>query len=132
MPSASAAHFSKFNERKYQYLDYKLPIHSGLVDRIKSKHGIKKLCLRMLLITYAALQRSKPSNNDFVRVVAFITLPEMFGSRITIFFDKEYFQRFCDRKGPFQLWTLLSFDRNLLRDWQLDKEFQIEGVDCRR
>jgi hypothetical protein len=111
-----------------RYIDYKLPIHRGLVEGIKSRPSVKRLCIRMLLKTCIALQRSKPATCQFVRVVACISIPTMFSSRVTVFFDEEYFSNFFDRRGPYQTWSILPSNRNLLQEWQLSEDFQITGI----
>jgi Protein of unknown function (DUF3916) len=118
--------FSQGCERGY--IDYKLPINCGLVEGIKSRHSIKKLCIIMLLKTCIALQRSKPVTCQFVRVVASIAWPRMFSSRVTVFSNEEYFSNFFDRRGPYQTWSILSSDRNILQEWQLSEDFQISGI----
>ena len=134
MPASVAHFFSESCSEAYdqrRHLDYKLPIHFGLVEGIKSKPGIKRLCMRMLLRTCIALQHNKPPACPFVRVVASISLPAMFSSRVTVFFDEEYFSHFFDRKGPGQTWAILPSNRNLLQQWQLSQEFPINGIGYR-
>ena len=122
---------SAFPERSSQlYVDYKLPIHNGLIRGVNARTSIKRLCMRSLLETCIALRREKPKD-EFTRVVALISMPDLFSSRVTVFFDEEYFSHFFERSGPYQIWSALPLERSLLQEWQMADEFQLDAIGYR-
>lgn len=58
----------------------------------------------------------KPKDLPFCKVVAAITYPNVRESQIIIFYDEEYYNSFWDRKGPYQVWTLMDGKRSFAKE----------------
>jgi hypothetical protein len=73
-----------------------------------------------------ALRALRPAMQPDARVLALITLPDLFGSELLVFYDTATYLDFIDRAGPLQTWTRLPAERHLLREHQLpDREHVI-------
>jgi hypothetical protein len=60
--------------------------------------------------------RSRPAALSHVRVAAAVVWPNAEHSRVTYFFDPDYFAGFEDRNTDHQRWTPLGAERSLLRE----------------
>lgn len=107
------------------YWDYKIPVHQGAVDGPRASHAFRQTCVEMLLLGCTILRTRKPTSASFVRVVAVVTLPELFASNLTVFFDESYHQEFFLRSRSWQTWTPLPPGRSLLREWAIPKHFTL-------
>ena len=58
------------------------------------------------------------NTNDlpFCKVVAAITYPDVRRSQIIIFYDEENYNSFWNRKGPYQIWTLVDDKSSFARE----------------
>ncbi|HYF53035.1 MAG TPA: DUF3916 domain-containing protein [Salinarimonas sp.] len=100
--------------------DWKLPVAGALVDPPTTSRAIQARAAQALLDGAARLLAARPRDRSNDRVTVLITLPEMFPSRICVFYDQEYFATFTTRTGRYQQWTLLPPERSLAREWGLN------------
>ncbi|HEY8565831.1 MAG TPA: DUF3916 domain-containing protein [Beijerinckiaceae bacterium] len=99
--------------------DWKLPVSGALVDPPTTTPAIQARAAQALLDGAARLLAARPQDRGDVRVTVLITLPDMFPSRICVFYDPAYFATFADRTGRYQQWTPLHPERSLAREWGL-------------
>ena len=55
----------------------------------------------------------------FLKVLLIISLPDIFYSELTVFFDEEYYNDFFKRNNEQQKWTRLPKNRSLLCEWDI-------------
>ena len=99
--------------------DWKLPVAGALVNPPTTTAQIQIRIAHALLDGAARLRAARPAEQDRVRVMAMISLPDMFPSRILVFHDPAYFASFAVRTGRYQQWTPLGRERSLVREWGL-------------
>lgn len=103
------------------FWDYKLQIPQSFVEGHWATTKTKRICMVALLQTCAVLRSQKPTDT-FAKVVASISVPSMFSSRVTVFFDHDYYRDFFNRSGPYQIWSPLPKNRSLASEWRLPVE----------
>ena len=95
-----------------------LPASRGFIDSIQTPFGIRRLCVETIIDCAHYLSSVAPKNNS-TRVVAAISLPDLYASQIIVFFGASYFDSFFDRDSAAQKWTRLEPNRSLVREWNL-------------
>lgn len=120
MPERYGHHFPEKN--RWGYFDYKLPVNQALVEGPHAKLGFMKQCAQSLLDLCAMLheRRGDDAANAEAKVFASIDFPGMFSSRVTIVWDKAYYESFFERSGPYQTWTPAPEEQSLVSRWNLD------------
>jgi hypothetical protein len=103
-----------------RYWNWKLPVLDRLVGPPTTTDEIQKHCAEAILRAVKHLLDAKPEKHGHVVVSALITYPEMFGSEICIFFDKDYFDSFFDRTSEWQ--SLTPIENNEL---SLSLDFEV-------
>ncbi len=99
------------------YWHLHLPIARGLVDSQSIPYGVRRLCAMTLIQRASHLARCAPVSEG-TRVVAAITLPELWDSQIIVFFGEDYFAGFFDRKDDAQIWEPIN--EQLSKRWDIE------------
>lgn len=71
------------------------------------------------LVNAAAKLRAAVSHPGATRVVAAVSLPEIFDSQLIVFFGDAHWNEFFDRRSDDQRWTVLPQSRSLAREWRI-------------
>ena len=99
------------------YWHLHLPVPHAFIDSQTTPKAVQRLCAQMLIdCAYHLTQIASPSPQT-IRIVAAITLPEMWPSQLIVFFDSDYFDKFFDRNTDHQRWSLL--EKSLIKQWHL-------------
>jgi hypothetical protein len=72
---------------------FKLPILQGLVDGRHASQAVRRVCAQRVVDACSNLIQSKPAHARPFRVVALLSWPDLFPSRVCIYTDEEIFQR---------------------------------------
>jgi hypothetical protein len=102
------------------YWHMHLPVARTFIDSPRTPQAIRKTCIQTLIDRANYLCTLKPV--DVVaptRVVAAITLPNLFDAQIIVFFGSVYFETFFDRNSSRQRWIHLPDDRSMVKEWEL-------------
>ena len=97
-----------------------VPVDQAFIDSQKTPHWVRRRCVQCLIDRSEHLRRLKPESDKPIRVVAYVTLPELWDSELIVFFGDEYFGTFFDRNSEGQTWTPLRESRSLEREWDLE------------
>lgn len=95
-----------------------LPVAQGFIDSPRTPYGVRKSCIHALVRTADRLRDRRPAGLES-RVVAAISLPNLWGSQIIVFFGTQYWSTFFDRSSPDQEWTPLPRSRSIAREYAL-------------
>jgi len=98
---------------------WKIPVLDRLVRPPTATAAIQAQCAQCLIDAAAHVAAAKPADLAQARVVAFIDLPDMFGSEVCVFFGEAYFRSFTDRDTDYQRWTPLPKGRSLVEEMGL-------------
>lgn len=105
---------------RWGYIDFKLPVEQGLVEGSHVRLAHLKQCAQTLLDLCDHLTRHAATVSGAPKVVASICLPDMFSSRVTLFWDNDYYKKFFQRNELSQTWTRLDAEDSLAARWELD------------
>jgi len=96
-----------------KYINFKVPLPGFLVEGPRTRHRIQAEVITQLLRAASKLARQQPPEHcSFYRVAVLLTVPDLFGSEVTLFYDEEYFNGFVyenslpDAQRPSQLYSL--------------------------
>ena len=92
-----------------------LPVAQKFIDSQRTPFKVRRLCVRTLIERAHHLWRVAPEEE--IRVVAAINLPELWASQIIVFFGSSHFDKFFERDGEEQKWSLIE-NRSLIKEWQ--------------
>ncbi len=111
------------------YWHLHLPVAQTLIDSQHAPFNVRRLCVQTLIERAHHLLRRAPKGED-IRVVAAISLPELWASQIIVFFGPSYFGGFFERNDLEQRWILVE-NQSLIGDWKLHlpTEFRERGYD---
>lgn len=96
-----------------------LPVFHGLVDSSSTPSGVRRLCVQTLISRAQHLASIAPTSEIQTRVVAAVSLPNLFDSQIIVFFGSKYFDKFFNRNTETQRWTRLPQNRSLVQEWRI-------------
>ncbi|MHA7000258.1 DUF3916 domain-containing protein [Aeromonas schubertii] len=88
-----------------KYCNWKIPVLDRLVGPPTTTNEIQAHCAQAILRAVKHLFEARPDEYNYAIVSALITYPQMFGSEVCIFFDKEYYDSFYDRNSEWQSLT---------------------------
>ena len=102
----------------------KLPIHEGMVYGLQARFGIRRAVIGILLDACQSLRQAKPPAYAQSRVIACVTLPDLFSASVDIFYTDDAFTNFITRPGidgqwEGQCWVPLPASRSLQSEWRL-------------
>ncbi len=96
-----------FKDTEDEYEHFHVPCGPWL-SKPKTSGKIKTAFCKKWLEKTEEFINNKPKDLPFCKVVAAITYPDVRNSQIIIFYDEEYYNSFWNRKGPYQIWTLMD------------------------
>lgn len=102
-----------------RYLNYKIPVLMNLVQGKQAKRRVRAECAQILVDACDRLIKAKPESAKGFRVVATISLPDMFSSEVCIYTDEAYFQSKIQPVTNANGQTKLLHGRSLAREWSL-------------
>ncbi len=97
----------------------KLPVSPGMIDGPEVSTDVRKTCIQTIIDRAYYLVTIKPVDHTDTRVVASITLPELFDAQIIVFYGSDYFSSFFNRDTSDQRWLPLPIGRSLAKEWGL-------------
>ncbi|PCJ47884.1 MAG: hypothetical protein COA74_10650 [Gammaproteobacteria bacterium] len=78
-----------------KYWNYKIPVLDRLVNQPTTNFEIQSKALSCLIIAAAHLAKSPLKEKlPYYKVAVLLVLPDMFSSEVTVFFDKNYYDKF--------------------------------------
>lgn len=113
---------SVFPEPDYQYgyWHLHLPTSQAFIDSCKTPASLRRECIQLMIECVQNLINIKPQIDIPIRVVAAISLPDLWDSQIIVFFGNDYYMSFFDRNSEDQKWIPLSEKRDIIREWNLN------------
>jgi hypothetical protein len=112
--------FPREDNRGCGYWHMHLPVAQAFIDSKRTSKSVRRLCILMLVHRAFHLCTIRPRLRRKTRVVATITLPNLFDSQLIVFFGDDYFTSFFDRDTEEQKWLPLPGDRSLSEEWKLN------------
>lgn len=102
---------------------------SPFMDSKHTPKSVRKLCAQTLIDASAKLVDISPNSDVKTHVVTTISLPELWGSQIIVFFGDNYFNTFFDRNSECQRWIPLPSYRNICKEWglRIPNGFEVKG-----
>ena len=121
--------FPEEDHAGWGYWHLHVPVDQAVIDSQKTPHWVRRQCVQSLMDRSEHLRHLKPAADEAIRVVALISLPDLWDSQIIVFFGDKYFGRFFERDLEGQTWTPLRESRSLAREWGLEipSGFQEKG-----
>jgi hypothetical protein len=88
-------HYYPRSELGEKFCHWKIPVLSSLVNPPQTTHAIQAQCMASMLQAANFLVQAVPNNDQqYYRVACLLTLPWMFNSEVTIFYDPDYYYGF--------------------------------------
>ncbi|QKE08448.1 DUF3916 domain-containing protein [Bacillus cereus] len=106
---------STFYNDEYWYMP--LPVSQDFIESHKTPRKVKRLCIQTLIDRVNHLIKIKPSDTHTYRVVALISIENLWRSQIIVFKNDDYFHNFFNRNNEFQKWILLSNEIDFWETW---------------
>ena len=100
----------EYTSEKYEH--FNTPGDQFFLESPKTSGKVKTAFCRKWIEKTEEFIAQKPKDLPFCKIVAFITVPEFWGSDITIFYDKEYYDNFWNRNQPENTWIAIE-DKNI-------------------
>jgi len=113
--------FPKEDRPSCGYWHLHMPVSQAFIDSASTPQPIRRTFIQAVLEAANKLRELKPTDKkQKTRIVASISLPSLFDSQITVFFDDDYFRTFFNRDSSEQRWTALPLKRDLQRELLLN------------
>lgn len=106
---------STFYNDEYWYMP--LPVSQNFIESHKTPRKVKRLCIQTLIDRVNHLIKIQPSDTHTYRVVALISIENLWRSQIIVFKNDDYFHNFFNRNNEFQKWILLSNEIDFWETW---------------
>ncbi|HDR3338824.1 TPA: DUF3916 domain-containing protein [Bacillus anthracis] len=106
---------STFYNDEYWYMP--LPVSQDFIESHKTPRKVKRLCIQTLIDRVNHLIKIQPSDTHTYRVVALISIENLWRSQIIVFKNDDYFHNFFNRNNEFQKWILLSNEIDFWETW---------------
>ncbi|MDR5615942.1 DUF3916 domain-containing protein [Arsenophonus sp.] len=101
------------------YWNVKIPVHMALVQGKQTNQNIQSLCAQTLIDAAYNIYQVKPHNEDNIRVMCGIVLPDMFASELCIFTSEKYFKLHTESGESYLGKISLLNNRSLIKEWNL-------------
>ncbi len=119
----------------YRYIDYAderefdhFHIPAGFwIDSTTTSSKVKTAFCKAWIKKTEEIIRTKPDTDHFCKVVGDLTIPSLWASQITIFYDRKYYESFWDRHGSYQDWTEIKDGSSLARERGIVTELKEVG-----
>lgn len=83
-----------------KYFNWKIPVHSALVEGNQIAIEIQALCVMQLLRAAEYLSDAAPDNpKNYYRVACLLTWPWLHQSEVTIFYNQDYYEGFLGEEN---------------------------------
>lgn len=99
--------FVPFERTDKEYEVFRVP-SDMFIEHDCTSGKIKTEFCRKWLETTERFIAHKPADITFCKITAVLSVPNLWCSQITIFYDEKYWSTFWKRKGPYQYWTQIS------------------------
>lgn len=86
-------------DNKEKYFNWKIPVHSALVQGNQTSIEIQSFCVKQLLNAASYLSNASVNSTGYYRVACLLTWPWLDQSEVTIFYDKEYYEGFLGKQN---------------------------------
>lgn len=100
--------FEPFRNADRKYERFLVPCSSGFINSKKINPKIKTAFFRKWIETTEKFILKKPGGLEFCKIVCVINVPNLWSSQIIIFYDRDYFNEFWNRKSPEQIWIRIA------------------------
>ena len=107
--------FVPFSDTEQKYEHFHVP-SSHFIESDRINGTVKTAFCRKWLETTEKFISQKPIEQDFCKIVAVLSVPNLWSSQIIIFYDESYYDSFWDRTYVKQLWTLVEDERSFCKD----------------
>jgi len=97
-----------FDWRPYEgrgYFHWKLPVLSSIVEGPSAREAVQARVAQILIDAARNLVAKRPAGSSGAKVVAIVSLPDMFGSEVCVFFDPSYLANFMRRETGEEIWS---------------------------
>jgi hypothetical protein len=94
-----------------------LPVARSFIDSTAVPRSVRRRCIQALVNASAQLSHASRWRSGECRVLAAISLPQLYDSQLIVFFGEDYWSRFFERNSPEQTWRGLPPNRSLVREW---------------
>ncbi len=85
-----------------KFSNYKIPVADRLVRPPHTTREIQAACLRQMLRAATHLAAARPAElRDTCRIGVLLTLPDMWDSEVTVFFDRNYYRGFLHNDAAY-------------------------------
>lgn len=112
---------------KCQYEHYHIP--AGFwINSSKTSSKVKTAFCKAWIRKTEEIIKAKPEVNHFCKVVGDLTVPSLWSSQITIFYDREYYDSFWNRHGAYQDWSRIKDGSSLARERNFVTDLKEIGV----
>ena len=97
--------FIPFSNTGQKYEHFHVP-SSPFIEGNRTNGAVKTEFCRKWLETTEKFISQKPEEQHFCKVVAVLSVPNLWSSQIIIFYDEGYYDSFWKRTSPEQFWSL--------------------------
>ena len=80
-----------------RFWNFKVPVFQKLVDPPHATVEMQRACITAILKAAEAIERSDVRPKE-CRVACLVSMPSLFNSEVTLFFDEDYFRTFLPRE----------------------------------
>jgi hypothetical protein len=110
------------------YWHLHLPVSQIFIDSDKTPFRVRKVCAQELIARTIHLMNIKPKTNYKIRVMALVSLPQLWDSQIIVFFGDVHYNGFFNRDDEYQTWKNLPEKRNIIKEWGLEVNENIRSI----
>lgn len=96
----------------------------NFIDSPRTRGHIKKEFVEKWIDAAMRFIDQKPGQLRFCRVVAMIATPCLWDSQIIVFYDKDYYDTFWKRTGPYQIWLPAGSGRSLVKELRIERNIR--------
>jgi len=107
---------SFFPNEEEKYWHMPMPCSDLILDYPKVRHKFRLSMVRFLIEQSEHLNSIKPTNR-YVKIVCCLPLDHLWGAQIIVFFNKEYYEAFFNRREEYQKWTEIELSKSMKKHW---------------
>lgn len=90
------------SEHKEAYKNWKIPVHSGLVQGPRARVENQAFCIQQLLETANHLSKAADRSVGYYRVACLLVWPWVHQSEVTVFYDRDYYLGFLGQANTLE------------------------------
>lgn len=99
--------FKAFESTNDAYEHFHVP-GDNFIEYIKTTSKVKTAFCKKWIDTTLRFISEKPTELEFCKVVALISVPNYWSSQIIIFYDEDYYSEFWNRDDDYQRWESID------------------------